>query len=724
MVGSEISHTGVLTHMARCAKLPRHRNTGDEYGRDRRVGATAGAHNRSNPYREYHPSEPRPRDRPTVQPPAPRARGRPVKTVPVSTTHSVASAEADFSFGIDAEDLPFIYALLENPYSNSIAAVVREYSTNARDSHIEAGNDRPIEVTLPTEDNLFFTVRDFGVGLSLDDLANVYCKFGKSTKRDSELLNGTLGLGCKSALSYALSFTVTAVKGGVKVIAVVTKDANAIGVIRVLDTSATNEDNGVTVSVPVADNDVYRFQDSSEDFFRFWRKGTVLVNGEEPVSFADGEDVAWIDEDVAVSRFLDDSYVVMNNVAYPSPRRAAAGYNYVAYVPTASIHFTLSRESLDLTDLTNETLDTLHEFVTVHAEKIIIDSIESAPTTWERSTALLSWRNALSQQQFDRIARKLGIRLQIPLHGRRAYRYRKDYGRNGTESSEHYITRDWIANAERQVIVTEFPHQPEKLSPRQKERLRHWGTDNNFGGYQTEFILLPKGTNLDALDGRPGVITWTDVMAVESTPAERGPRVKTTYMVAYKGETKWIADDQVPDTAPIVYVIATPVKSYYAQDRVRWEEAKNRFPEARIVELRKRQVDKFLRLYPDAVKYIDYDDAQVALAVAALTDDDHVRMTIGELGYGWRYIPSDQVEDPELQALLQAREDAANSEYSERIKRARKLDIRVKTPSVYVAMNKRYPLVEVIRGALDAEAIFYVNAKYRSLQDNQQGEEQ
>jgi hypothetical protein len=102
------------------------------------------------------------------------------------------------AFGISEKDSVHIVNILRDKlYSNKILAVVREYSTNAQDAHAEAGKkDVPIRVTLPGPLDPTFRVRDFGPGLSEEDIRTVYALYGASTKRNSNEVVGQLGLGC------------------------------------------------------------------------------------------------------------------------------------------------------------------------------------------------------------------------------------------------------------------------------------------------------------------------------------------------------------------------------------------------------------------------------------------------------------------------------------------------------------------------------------------------
>ena len=102
-------------------------------------------------------------------------------------------------------------------YSNKIKEIIRELSTNALDSHRAAGTvDTPFEVHLPTILVPYFSVRDYGTGLTDQEIESIYTTYFESTKTNSNEYIGALGLGSKSPFSYTDNFTVTSVKNGSK----------------------------------------------------------------------------------------------------------------------------------------------------------------------------------------------------------------------------------------------------------------------------------------------------------------------------------------------------------------------------------------------------------------------------------------------------------------------------------------------------------------------------
>ena len=83
--------------------------------------------------------------------------------------------------------------LTSKVYNDPIAAVIREWSTNAIDACIAANKSIDFEVHIPTAAECYFSVRDYGTGLEADQLTTLFCTLGASTKRNSNKYNGTFG---------------------------------------------------------------------------------------------------------------------------------------------------------------------------------------------------------------------------------------------------------------------------------------------------------------------------------------------------------------------------------------------------------------------------------------------------------------------------------------------------------------------------------------------------
>lgn len=187
---------------------------------------------------------------------------------PVKITRSEEFEEA--FFGIESQDdLKQIFNILRSKiYSNKILAVIREYSTNAADAHTLAGTpDLPIEVTYPSNFNPQFSIRDYGPGLSVEEVKSVYVKYGRSTKRDSNDFNGQLGLGCKAGFAYGDSFLVSTFQNGMRYDFECYIDETKIGKVALLQQVPSNEKNGVLVTIPVKPSDINNFIQTANNFY-------------------------------------------------------------------------------------------------------------------------------------------------------------------------------------------------------------------------------------------------------------------------------------------------------------------------------------------------------------------------------------------------------------------------------------------------------------------------
>lgn len=131
---------------------------------------------------------------------------------------TIASDEIRVSkMGMDESSTDLIqYFLRDKIYSNKILAVVREYICNAIDEHRKYAIDKEVEVSLfKVEGEWTWSVRDFAMGLSDEDIRNVFSMYGNSTKRNNNLQVGSFGLGSKSFHCYTDTFYVKSHYNGI-----------------------------------------------------------------------------------------------------------------------------------------------------------------------------------------------------------------------------------------------------------------------------------------------------------------------------------------------------------------------------------------------------------------------------------------------------------------------------------------------------------------------------
>lgn len=175
------------------------------------------------------------------------------------------------AFTIAASEKAF--EILSNSlYQNKTLAVIREITCNAADAHRAAGLPiSKIEVHLPTYSEMWFAVRDYGSGLSTDDVLSLYTTYFRSTKDKDNTQIGGFGLGSKSPFAVADQFTVTSWHGGVKTTFVCYKE-NGTPQVNVVSSAPCGSETGLEVRVAVtsASGSPTVWQTEADRLFQWW----------------------------------------------------------------------------------------------------------------------------------------------------------------------------------------------------------------------------------------------------------------------------------------------------------------------------------------------------------------------------------------------------------------------------------------------------------------------
>lgn len=242
---------------------------------------------------------------------------------------------------IDAEDMRYVASLLRNNYSNTQLAVIREISANALDANLEANSKRKIEVSLPTRMQSNFCVRDFGGGLSKEDVFGLYSKYGKSTKRQSNNYIGAFGIGKFAPLSYGENFTCVSYHGGMKTSYNIFVNEEDDTKIVELHQEPSAEPTGLCIEVAISDSDIEKFRDTCQKFFKFFpEKDMPKFLGVES-NFIEKQKILlsskkddWFFLESSNTRYYgygnsSRSHVIMGRVSYPLDPNAIDVKNYV-----------------------------------------------------------------------------------------------------------------------------------------------------------------------------------------------------------------------------------------------------------------------------------------------------------------------------------------------------------------------------------------------------------
>ncbi len=170
----------------------------------------------------------------------------------------------------------------KNIYKNGIRAIIRELSTNCVDAHIVKGNtDVSFEVKLPVSHRPSLSIRDFGHGMSEQEIDDIYKIYFKSTKTDKE--NGAYGLGGKSPFAYRDDYYITSYQNGImkkyKLFWNYELDV-PIPDCQKVEEVPTTEPDGLEVTVPnISPSDFYKFEEEAISVFKHFADVRPVLYG-------------------------------------------------------------------------------------------------------------------------------------------------------------------------------------------------------------------------------------------------------------------------------------------------------------------------------------------------------------------------------------------------------------------------------------------------------------
>ncbi|CAB4126029.1 hypothetical protein UFOVP181_209 [uncultured Caudovirales phage] len=285
-------------------------------------------------------------------------------------------------------------------YANKIRAIIRELSCNAVDSHVAAGKaDTPFDIHLPNQMEPWFSIRDYGTGLSHEQIVSIYTTYFESTKTDSNDFIGALGLGSKSPFSYTDNFTVTAIKDGKKGIYSAFINGDGVPSIAQMMTEDTTEPNGIEIKMSVNDQyDFRKFRDEARTVYTHFKLRPV-ISGARDFDFYEVEyDTRDIIPGVHSMKNEYHSVAVMGNIAYPIDVPNASDnlgqlYNLVRcglelHFDIGELDFQASREGLSYIPSTIAAIKSKLEAVNAVLATRVAEEANAIENLWERALLL------------------------------------------------------------------------------------------------------------------------------------------------------------------------------------------------------------------------------------------------------------------------------------------------------------------------------------------------
>ena len=201
-------------------------------------------------------------------------------------THTIFSSinKDEFKMSINENAMSHIISRLTDLYSDPIIATVREIVSNAIDAtnKIPLKDRKPIDINIPSTLSLEFSVTDHALGLTFDEIKNIYTQYGSSTKGTDLTQIGAYGLGSKAPLSYAPQFTVSTAKDGELTQILISVEGNE-NKVKIIKHEATDSDNFMSVMIPIKSQDVPEFRAAIKNYVDFPVKD-IEFNGIEELN--------------------------------------------------------------------------------------------------------------------------------------------------------------------------------------------------------------------------------------------------------------------------------------------------------------------------------------------------------------------------------------------------------------------------------------------------------
>ena len=339
-----------------------------------------------------------------------------------NTTNYSTTINKSADFGIEDQDLSHIMGILRSQiYSDKLLAVIREYSTNAVDANTEADNTNPISIILPTREDPVLSFRDFGHGLSDDEVCNLYVKYGASTKRSSNDYTGCLGIGCKAGFAYGDSFQVISYTKSHITTWLARIDESQRGTISLISKEPNiNRPTGTDVRVSIRRDDIDSCVSKAKEFFKYWKIQPHCNLELSKINIIESTDDWAIQTDknghYQYARNYGGASLVMGNIRYPIDDNQLninndAGLltksnSVILYAPLGAVDIAANRESLEYTDRTRNALVAMTNNMLIDLISRTTKQVASAPSRIQASISADKYASVLPNQLHRTIVSK------------------------------------------------------------------------------------------------------------------------------------------------------------------------------------------------------------------------------------------------------------------------------------------------------------------------------
>lgn len=419
-------------------------------------------------------------------------------------------------------------------YTNKVQAVIREVSCNAHDAHVAADQDAQFKVHLPTTLESWFAVRDYGTGLTEQEVREIFCIYFCSTKTASNKAIGCLGLGSKSPFAVADSFTVTSWINGQKTVYSCYKDAKKSPQIARLTQEDSDEPTGIEVKMTVNG----RSEEFKREAIRVFQYFDVQphINVQEVVQEVARLRSSYeiVHPQFSVSKHYGKLLAVMGNVAYKIPTdddddKNEDSYDYDSTVKFENIpniqgflrfelgelDFDPGREELSMDERTVQMVNDKIALFREELKPLVIAEIETQPTLYKKCVA---YEKLNSGALGDLV--KLRNVYKLPEATTKFIVYEKNSHRSTVSKSEE---TEFSIEEDNRIFLKE---------PRFETRIRQWLKSLGEGR-----VILLTQEQIDELKIDADAIEVLDAVVPKLEKAARGSAAVTVKTFVWNGST-------------------------------------------------------------------------------------------------------------------------------------------------------------------------------------------
>lgn len=467
-------------------------------------------------------------------------------------------------------------------YSNKVRAIIRELSCNAFDSHRETEKEKTqFEVHLPDATDRTFWIRDFGTGISEEDIYEIYTTYFESTKSDSDDFTGCLGLGSKTPFSYTDNFIVTSFFNGKKYVYSAFKSEDGQPAIAKLSEEDTKEPNGLEVKLGIKE----------EDFSTFYKEAGLVYTWFDPkpkfvgISAADIRVTkSIIGNSWFVKRGATEPAAVMGNILYPISIKELKDkidddtlvlldkMNPTFEFPIGALDIAPSREHLQYQNKTIKAIELRVLSIKKDIEKEVSTKLNAAKNRWDAALELEKLFSGNYGSYIRHMAKTKGIDwngkpLKLEYSHKDIFGTKPDALHPETyqiyyfDQVYSYMTGKYISKTARKnpydfchkIINTPKIKYIFVIRDGEREysdrKMRLWMRDNIEDNKNTEFLVVMRNKNEQAdfdkyievlgLTKNDNYFFWHELPAISRANAQKGAKKRK------KTESKFIKIDEV-----------------------------------------------------------------------------------------------------------------------------------------------------------------------------------